>query len=94
LSTGLSVTLPIVTPAILAIGAGHQWKATSCHWSYKKKNFISTMKHIGVLLNNTLSWTSHINSITSKANKMLGKCNSKVKPDAYTTLHKTEMVQR
>ena len=46
LSTGVPVTLPIITLAILAIGAGHQWKATTCHWSYKYMNFTSNKQQI------------------------------------------------
>jgi len=52
-----------------------------------------TYKYLGVILNNTLSWNTHITNVTNRATRMLnfvkrnlGKCTSQVKSKAYTSL--------
>ena len=50
-------------------------------------------KYLGIQLNNTLSWNTHIITIVNKATRMLNfskrnlsKCNYTIKFTAYTTL--------
>ena len=54
---------------------------------------VEKSKYLGVTFNNRLTWSDHIDSIATKANKVIGfirrnlqDCNTKVKSASYTTL--------
>ena len=59
---------------------------------------VSHHPYLGVELQQDLKWKSHINNITSKANKTLGlttgsldKCSQEVKAEAFTTLFRPKL---
>ena len=63
------------------------------NWAHVWHQLSNTYKYLGVLLNDTLSWNTHITNITNRATRMLnflkrnlGKCTNQVKSQAYMLL--------
>ena len=75
---------------IMQISALHSTSSFPCKMYEIPLQFVKNHHYLGILLDNKLSWTPHINSLCSKANRLLGfllrtlhYCLSNLKEHAY-----------